>query len=577
MYGFVRYLGCGRLVAAWAALVFIVFPWHVARAEHASHLQLEVFVLLFLALVAVVRRPTWPRFALVGAANLVCWLMSGYFGPMALVTTAAFTIGAALTTNRRQGALLVLGATAGAVAASAIVGMAAFASNTNAGVGLNRSVGDLSIYGLRPLELVVPPMTNILVGHRLDSFWAGRDHGAALPGPETTNYLGLLTIALAITWLVVAWRRRRTLGALLRIATAGLLAAFLVGLLFAAPSPILLFGHLVWMPSRLLWEIVPAFRVISRWDALLMTALLPLSALGLQAGWRALARPGRRFGIAVAMVGAAMVVSFLELAIHPVKHFRTVPVPPEYSAIERTPRGILAEYPLGYSDIYRLWQRHHGRPLLNGGPPETPPDYARQVLLDPSQPGTAQTLALLGVSDVGIHPGAHVDAEAPPRDLAGSRGYRLVGRFPHNASVWEVIAPPAAALVTLPGGFANPKPSREGFVGHALVSPAGVGVIDFAAKTPGVVRLVFDAVPPKGTQRPLRIVDPGREHAIVLAGRTRVSVLVEVPRGQSRLLVKTDPAATSQNDAIVLSDPRALKASGEPVLHAELISPDPGF
>ena len=573
MYLLVRYLGGARLVAAWAALVFIVFPWHLARAEHASLLHVEVFALLFLALIAVARRPSWLRFAFVGAAVLACWLMSGYFGPMALVTTAAFSIGAALTLTGRRGLLLVAGTTACALAASGIVGIAAVASNTNTGVGLQREAGDLSFYGLRPTELVVPPQGNIVLGDRLASFWGAR-HGSNLT--ETANYLGLLTIVLALSWLIVAWRRRRTLGPRIRVATAGLVAAFVAGLLFAAPSPILLFGHLVWTPSRLLWEVVPAFRVVSRWDALLMTAIVPLAALGLNVAWRALARPGRRPIIAVAMIGAAMVVSFLELSIHLDRHFRTVPVPPEYAALAHVPKGILTEYPLGYSDVYRLWQRNHGRPLLNGAPAESPADYVRHILLDPAEPGTAATLSLLGVTAIGIHPGAHVDAEAPPRDPAGTTGYKLLGRYPDGASMWQVTAQPAAAVVTLPGGFANPKESREGFVGHALVSPSGVGVLNFAARTSGVVLLVFDAVPPKGAQA-LRIADPEREQAFTLTGRTHVSVLVEIPRGQSRLLVKTDPAATSQADAIVLSDPRAEKASGTAVLHAELISPDPGF
>ena len=64
MYLLVRYLRCSRLVAAWAAVVFIIFPWHFARAEHASLTHLEVLALLMLALVAATRRPTWTRFAL---------------------------------------------------------------------------------------------------------------------------------------------------------------------------------------------------------------------------------------------------------------------------------------------------------------------------------------------------------------------------------------------------------------------------------------------------------------------------------------------------------------------------------
>ncbi|MEP6893394.1 MAG: hypothetical protein ABI927_06395, partial [Gaiellaceae bacterium] len=576
MYLLVRYLGCTPLVSAWAALVYIVFPWHLARAQHASLLQLEVLVLLIVALVAVVRRPSLTRFVLVGVANLACWLMSGYFGPMAAVTTVAFTLGAALTSSRRRGLLLVAGSAASGLIATAVVGLAAVVSGTNAGAGLNRSVGDLSLYGLRPLELVVPSTNSLVFGHSLGTFWHDRTHGSN--GTELTNYLGLVTLALALTWLTIAIRRRANLSPTVRATTVGLGVTFVVGLLFAAPSPIRVFGHEIWMPSRLLWDAVPAFRVVSRWDALLMTALLPLAALGLQAVCSRFGGTGRRLAISTAIVGAAMVLSFVELAIDPVKQrFRTVPVPTEYSFVTRTPPGILAEYPIGYSDIYRLWQRKHGRPLMNGSPVDTTGDYARLMLLDPAEPGTANALALLGVTAIGIHPGAHVDAEVTPRNPHPGDGYELVGRVPSGASVWEVTASPAPALVTLPGGFSKPTRERAGFVGYALDSTAGVGVIDLEARAPGVVRLIFDAIPPKGGQRTLRLTDAGKEQVFTLSGRTRVSVLVEVPRGTSQLLVKTDPPPTSDADSIVVSIPHAERASGAPALHAQLISPDPGF
>jgi hypothetical protein len=340
---------------------------------------------------------------------------------------------------------------------------------------------------------------------------------------------------------------------------------------------VLVFGHKVWTPARLLFALVPAFRVLSRWDFLLMTALVPLAAFGLQVVWRSLAR--RHVLLAVAAVGAAMAFSFLELAIHPTHwRFRTVPVPPEYAAVKETPRGILADYPLGYSDVFRLWQRVHDRPLLNGAPPGTAADQARLMLLDPTQPGTPEALALLGVTAIGVHPGAQVDAEVLPRDPRGNPGYRLIGRFPDGASVWDVVAQAEPAFVTLPGGFATPQREANGLVGYPFISTAGVGVLDLAAQTPGLVRLVLDARPPAGAAtRVLRIADPYGEQAFTLHGWTRVSVLVEVPRGQSQLLVKTDPAPTSPADAIVVAAPRTEHATGQPKLHAELTSPSPGF
>jgi hypothetical protein len=71
--------------------------------------------------------------------------------------------------------------------------------------------------------------------------------------------------------------------------------------------------------------------------------------------------------------------------------------------------------------------------------------------------------------------------------------------------------------------------------------------------------------------------DAENELAFELDGRTPISVLVEIPRGVSYLLVKTDPAATSEEDAIVILAPRAERATGPAELHAVPTSPDPGF
>ncbi len=580
MYVLARYLGCVRLVAAWAAVVFIVFPWHLARAEHASLVHLEVLAFVVLALVAAARRPSWQRFLLVGVATLACWLTSGYFGAMAVVTTVAFTLGAALTGNRRRGVVLVLGSTASALVATAVVGIGAVGSGTNTGAGLGRVAGDLSIYGLRPIELFVPTVRNLVFGGSLESFWTTHTHGSN--PTEVSNDLGVLTFALALLWLVFVLFRRARVRSSQRAATAGLVAAFGVGLLCAAPSPILLFGHKVWMPSRILWELTPAFRVPARWDPLLMTALLPLAALGLQTGWRMLARRRRRLVVPAVVVSAAIAVSFVELTIRPARnHFRTVPAPAEYSAVEQTPRGSLAEYPLGYSDIYKLWQRVHGRPLVNDAPPSAEaPESARLMLLDPAQQGTASALSLLGVTAIAIHPGAQVDAEVPPRDPASDPGYRLVGRYPDGSSVWRVVAPPAPAFATLPGGFGKPQLESNGVVAYPLIASGGVATMELRAKEPGVIRLTFDVVPPSGTQgqHTVRIADAEHEQAFTIgSGPAVVSVDVNVPRGVSQLLVKVDPAPTSETDALALTAPRAERASGQPVLSAQPLSPDAGF
>jgi len=582
MYVLARYLGCARLVSAWAALVYIVFPWHLVRTPHGSLVHLEFLPLLVLALVAATRKPTWFRFTLVGLVTLASWLTAGYFGAMAFVATGAFALTIPLTTGLRRGAATLAGLVGSALAATFLVAVLSILSGFGRGAGLpNHFAGDLSIYGLRPLELVVPAAGNLVLGSRLNAFLLGSNMHGSNP-TETTNYVGLLTVVLALCWLVIAWRSRAALSARARVASAGLVAVLVAALAFGIPSPVGVFGHLIWTPSRLLWEIVPAIRVPSRWVALEMTALVPLAALGLQAIYGRVEGGGRWKRLqpaAVAVVALAMLVSFLELTVSPTKpHYLTHPLPPEYAALERTPPGVVAEYPLGVSNDHIVWQTLYRRPVMNNADFGTPADEAERAVLDPSAPGVAQTLALLGVTAIVTHADAldYIGAAPKVPNANWGPGYRLVARTRDGSSVWQVVAPSAPALVTLPGGFGQPRLWDHGAGGFPFDSPSGVGEIQFTARDAAVVRLTFGATPP-GREQTLRLADKDNELPFDLKGTPEVSTLVQIPRGTSYLLVKTDPAATSDEDAIVLSAVRAERASGSPQLHAVPISPDPGF
>ena len=579
MYLLTRYLGCRRLVSAWAAMVYIVFPWHLVRTPHASLVHLELLPLLIVALVAASRSPTLPRFGFVGLVTLGCWLTAGYIGAMAFVAVIAFTVAAGLTMPWRRGARVAAGSIGSALVASLFVAFLSVLSGVGRGAGLHRVAGDLHTYGVRGIELIVPAAQSLVFGQWLRPFLATRIHGSDVT--ETSNYLGLLTIVLAVAWLVVARRRRSALGTNLRTATAGTLAVAVAALLLALPSPVHLFGVAVTMPSKLVWDVVPAIRVPSRWVALAMTGLVPLAALGLQWTAERLVRRSGRESAAVVVVVAAMVFSFLELAIDPASpRFRTS-VPPEYAAVRSTPPGIVAEYPLGQDPDQLFWQRVHGRSMLGGVPAGTPgqADEARLSLGDPAVPGVGEQLALLGVTALVVHPDAFGKGAPSVAGRSFGPAYALVAREPDGTSVWRVVANPAPALVSLSGGFSDPTTPATpgGTVGYAFTSPAGVGTIGLTARAPEVVRLSLVATPPAGKQQVLRLADDKTQVEYPLDGRSSVSVTVAVPRGQSYVLVKTDPAATSAQDAIVLAAPRASRTGAAPRLHAILVSADPGF
>jgi len=582
MYLLVRYIGCGRLVAAWSGLVYIVFPWHLMRVPHASLVHLEFLPLLLVALIAAARRPTWTRFGLIAAVTLASWLTSGYFGTMAVITTGAFALGFLFTRSgpAPRGRFFVL-ASASALAGTFVVAAFARTVGVGPGAGLDRRSEDVHSWGVQLHELVMPAARNFVFGRWTKPYLSTHQH---LSYPvETTSYVGILTILLAVTWLVLAWRTRPRLDAGKLALTPAFVLVVLVAFLFALPGPVSVFGISVWTPSRFLWQVVPAFRVPSRWSIVVMTGLVPLAALGLQELSAAAGRHGRRRQVAAlsaSVVVAAMVVSVVELGLDPTSsRLSTHPEPPEYAALARTPPGIVAEYPLTaeFGDVF--WQSIHHRRLLNTSAFGTPADDAQHALVNPGTPGTAQQLALLGVTAIVTHADALRWSAAAyrPNPKNWGPGYRLIDRAPDGASTWQVVAHPAPAFVVAVSGFAPPSALGDGTPAFALVSPSGVAYITVRAKRAGLMRLAFDADPPGGTQRTLRVADDSREVRFALKRRARVSVVVDVPAGVSLVLLKTDPAPTSAEDAIVLSRLEVARTTDAAQLRAVQQGADPGF
>ena len=135
--------------------------------------------------------------------------------------------------------------------------------------------------------------------------------------------------------------------------------------------------------------------------------------------------------VGAAVVVVAMVVSFLELTISPAQpRFRTSPVPPVYEALADIPAGIVAEYPLITSNDHIIWQTVYKRPLLNNAEFGTLADAARRMVLNPRVPGTAETLALLGVTAIVTHKDAlgYRDDQPDVPNASWGPGYELVKR-----------------------------------------------------------------------------------------------------------------------------------------------------
>lgn len=581
MYALARALGCDRLVAGWAGLVFMLLPWLIWRVNvgHASLTHLEVFPLLFLALHEWARQPTWRRAALVGVLTAAAWLTFGYFGAMAVIGALTFATAAGAVLARAQGVAYATGRAlvlaAGVLGGTIAIALVSLPGRVAGGITVQRVEGELSVFGARPGEYLLPAVDNPLLGFLGSRF---RDDHGSNPA-ETTLFLGWLTVILAIIWLGRTLLSRRALSTTAAATTAGLATACLAALAFSAPSPIGVGGGklFTWTPSWWLFQVLPEIRVPSRFVVLVAASLVPLAALGLQVvseRVRAYARtPRTARSLASATATVAVAASIVEL-------FPSVSAPVEadrppliYEAIERTPDGILAEYSLIEASDYRFWQRLHGRPLLNGAREGTAADDLRRGLVDPGAPGTAETLALLGVTAIATRADAldYTDDVPDVPNADWGPGYALVARFPDGSSVWQVVARPAPAVAILRGpGFGEPQRPRGDFIGRPLT--ARTGEIELRARTAASIRVSFVASSASASAEVLRVTGSSGEVSARLRRRTSVSFVVAVPRGVSRVTVSTRARVP-----VELSAPNLATTDQRPALIADPISEEPGF
>ena len=550
-YALGRALGASVLVAGWMGLAYLIFPWHVERAVagHVTLIHLECFPLLAIALLLLARRRTRGRIALLGGAVLLCWVTSGYYGVMAMVVVAVASLTWALQARPLRPALRSAAATTGlAVAVSLAVAVAALAGGGDGGVGEARPLDNVDRFGLRPLELVVPAPANPTLARVAPGFWESRRHGSNIQ--ETSNYLGWATIALALLWLVRLRRATRP-GAELRRVTAVTAVVALVGFLLALPGLVELLGvRFAWMPSRLLYELLPAFRVPSRWMAVVFLAILVAATLGLAELVR-LVRARTRPSLAAAAGGACValvaVVSVIELrATHPGVLYDPAALPAEYALLARTPAGAIAEYPFvqwedTMNGAYVVRQRQHGRSLVNVAPSpwRSPVEGLRRSLVDPRAPGAATTLAALGATAVITRPdtlGRALEQPLPERSPRLGSGFDLVGTTPEQVSVWRVTAGPAPAVAEADtGAFGLPRLDGRGRIVQELEGRDGAVLLRRtdrgSAPMSGTLRLTVFADTPQD------VLVGGRRVMATPAG-TRVAVPVRVPAGGTSVIVR---------------------------------------
>lgn len=343
--GFAAYLLGWRLTRSYAGAlaggVFYAFgPFRITHIPHLQHVWGGWLVLLPLALLVYLDRPSWRSGALFGLVFLmngltnIHWL---FFGTVAVGITAA---GFAVAGHRRWRELLACSA----VASGLLLPFLLPYWRLSRRYGLARSWEETRGYSasLRDWFVANP---DLQVYRRLAD---------ASVDPERWLFPGLLALGLSFVAVVAFRRNKRAVALGLTWLIVGVVGSLGLNGLF----------------HTFLYEFVPGFQGIrapARWAGVAYVGLAALIAVSValfehRASWAAL------------LVPLALV---FELRAWPVRWYMTDPEPPvvnKWLATQPLEGGVL-ELPLDWAGseyVYLLRATAHHKPLLNGvsGPPD---------------------------------------------------------------------------------------------------------------------------------------------------------------------------------------------------------------
>ncbi len=460
MYLLIRVMGLGVGPAVWAMVAWSIFPNAILRmVTHYPLASLACVPVLLLAAWWWYDAPSARRAVVVALALAFCWLSNPYYGTMALIVVAIVGLIGLLRRLRSDG-MRDAGVRAAELGSAVIVLVvlplwALLRSSRDAvEATLGRDRDELAVFGARITDYVLPD-----ADHQLFDAITRSVPELAAPGGERVNFLGYLTILLAIVGLVWGFRRLNTTTGFVRAAliTGPVVIVALIWVSLATPTTWA--GVSIPTPSGIVFDALPFLRVFARFGVAVSAMTICLAAIGLAALLR-----GRRPVVQVAIVAVACGITLAEL---PPGGGLPVRSAPPLMVTSRTPDQVpmwiwlrdntaaddlIYNFPGHRSEraerFHMYGQLIHGRPIVNGdatgtgiGTDVTDSDH------DPREPESARRLATLGVDYVTMSPQVYgVAGKSPPAPDPPPPGYALVRAFDDGSAIWRPVADADAGI-----------------------------------------------------------------------------------------------------------------------------------
>lgn len=283
-----------------------------------------------------------------------------------------------------------------------------------------RPFEDLFTQSARPLSYFLPALVHPVFGRFTEEFVGSSLYGTSFT--EHTLYLGYIPLILAF-FTLKRWRKNRKIQGQspksgdsfyhrddFYIGYFMLLIA--IAWLFSQPPWWNIMGFKIYMPSFLMYKIIPVYRAYCRFGIVVMFAVAVLAGFGLKF---ILDRFQNRKSQAALAILACGLLMFEFWNYPPYKVIDVSKFPEVYHWIKKQAGDfVIAEYPLdlnGPNEKYRFFQRKHEKKIINGTIPGTYANKVAKIITELSEPQTTKILNWMGVKYVLLHRDDYIRTE----------------------------------------------------------------------------------------------------------------------------------------------------------------------
>ena len=389
MFGFVKWLLKRFDIALFAGYAAAFVPFHLLKSEsHINYIYGSIFIGIVWAYLWMLEKPSYRRASLFAAVSSIGFYFDGYYIFMCGVLIVGLFMSSfaydiiKILLNSKSAKVLIKNAKVRlkfllvSSVLLAVLLLPILITFKLHGTEIQQSLSSVRsnikvetlIYGVRPLEFVLPSYNNPLMPDTYPGWRATKLHGSNFS--ESTLFVGFTVLIMATVSIIYLMSRKhrrlqfRGMSYLQLVATTLFVTIFCLSL--SVPAYFIMFKHHIPTPVYFFVKLTANWRVLSR----LFLAIDPLFIILASLGLYVLTQKRHvavRVG-AVVLCFVALFFEYLPAPLHPSGDLYKS-VPPIYEKISRDDSvKIVAEYPLAdfsYTPGIFTYQPVHKKTLVN--------------------------------------------------------------------------------------------------------------------------------------------------------------------------------------------------------------------